>query len=130
MNHLLENIEISWTEITGEICGISVFYWFRYDVIFREVHDGLGKFRIPKHAADPGSPQSARKCTCAIFTNHCKIWIDFFFHKILMLQKVRFLFNVFWIQFILDFANMQHYVDDEKLIMKESFLGFFYVNIS
>lgn len=70
MNHLLENIEISWTEITGEICGISVFYWFRYDVIFREVHDGLGKFRIPKHAADPGSPQSARKCTSAIFTNH------------------------------------------------------------
>lgn len=47
-----------------------------------------------------------------------------------MLQKVRFLFNVFWIQFILDFANMQHYVDDEKLIMKESFLGVFYVNIS
>lgn len=70
MNHLPENIEISWTEITGEICGISVFYRFRYDVIFREVHDGLGKFRIPKHAADPGSPQSARKCTSAIFTNH------------------------------------------------------------
>lgn len=30
---------------------------------------------------------------------NCKILIDFFFHKILMLQKVRFLFNVYWIQF-------------------------------
>lgn len=68
MNHLLENIEISWTEITGEICGIND--WLRYDVILREVHGGLGKFRVPKHTADPGSPQSARKCTCAIFPNH------------------------------------------------------------
>lgn len=25
MNHLLENIEIFWTEITGEICGIDHF---------------------------------------------------------------------------------------------------------
>lgn len=54
MNYLFENIEIFWIEIIGEICGISVFYWFCYDVIFREVYDGFGKFCIFKYVVDLG----------------------------------------------------------------------------
>lgn len=54
MNYLFENIEIFWIEIIGEICGISVFYWFCYDVIFREVYDGFGKFCVFKYVVDLG----------------------------------------------------------------------------